>query len=276
MKHKRTLIVLLLALLSGSLAGVSTLRYVRSRPAMAANPAAAGGGTQVVIATRDMPVGTVLGPNDVSVIRWPDRAVPEGYARTVPEVVGRGVITAVRRNEPLLATKLADKAAGGGLPIVIPEGMRAVSIRVDEVVGVAGFVLPSTRVDVLLTIAPDKQDPVTQVILQNMQVLAAGQTIQRDEQGKPMTVTVITLLADPQQAEKLVLASAQGRIQLALRNTLDMKTPPTPGVRVPMLLQVAAEPSSSGRRIVRSSQAATPKSERIEVFRGAVKTLNSF
>lgn len=273
MNRKRTLLFLALALISGTVAGFSALRYMRARPATPTR-AEAVSGTQVAVAARDLPLGTVVGPNDVAMVRWPDGAVPLGYARTVPDVVGRGVITPVSKNEPFLDMKLADKAAGGGLPIVIPEGKRAVSVRVDEVIGVAGFVLPSTRVDVLLTIAPEGQQMITQVVLQNVQVLAAGQAIQRDEQGKPMTVTVITLLVDPLQGEKLVLASTQGRIQLALRNTLDMKNAPVPGVRVPALLSGVVE-SGPTRRIVRPAREGQEKGT-VEVFRGGVRTLKSF
>src|SRR5690606_16244523 len=151
--------------------------------------------------------------------------LPVGYYGSSAEVIGRGLITPVAANEPLMATKLADIESGGGLPIVIPEGMRALSVRVDEVIGVAGFVLPGTRVDVLLTITPPtgtNQIPVTRIILQTIQTLASGQTIQRDADGTPQTVSVVTLLVSPDQAERLALASTEGRIQLALRNTLDM------------------------------------------------------
>ncbi len=142
-----------------------------------------------------------------------------------------------RTNEPILDAKLADAAEGGGLPPLIPPGMRALSVRVDEVVGVAGFVTPQTRVDVILTITPSgSSDARSKVILQNIRALAAGQEIRRDEDGKPMTVTVVTVLVTPEQAEKLVLASTQGRIQMALRNMLDLDEVDTPGERVSGLL----------------------------------------
>ena len=134
--------------------------------------------------------------------------------------------------EPVLESKLADLAAGGGLPPLIPEGMRALSVRVDEVIGVAGFVTPQTRVDVILTMTPiGSDDPVSKVILQNVQALAAGQVIQRNEEGEPMLVTVVTVLVTLEEAEKLVLATNQGRIQMALRNTLDLEEIETPGER---------------------------------------------
>jgi pilus assembly protein CpaB len=190
------------------------------------------------------------------------------------DVVGRGVITPLRINEPLLQTKLAELGSGGGLPITIPAGMRAVSVRVDDVIGVAGFVLPSTRVDVLVTLTPPGSgDARSRVILQNVRAIAAGQQIQRDEDGTPMTVTVITLLVTPEDAEKLVLAAAQGRIQMALHNTLDVDSTNTSGSRVSSLL---TPPSRSAP--VRRTAAPTPEPPPsvIELFRGGVRTLVSY
>src|SRR5439155_16731747 len=115
------------------------------------------------------------------------------------------------------------KDAGGGLPIIIRDGMRAMSVRVDEVIGVAGFVLPGTHVDVLLSLdkGDNRSQSITRTILQNVQILAAGQSVTRDKEGKPQTVSVVTLLVSPEDAELLVLATKEGRLQLALRNTLD-------------------------------------------------------
>ena len=127
-------------------------------------------------------------------------------------------------NEPVLPVKLAAKDAGAGLPAVIPEGMRAVSVRVNEVIGVAGYVLPGTHVDVLATASPTGSgaDTTTKIVLTNVQVLAAGTKMEQDtEQGKPMAVNVVTLLVTPEESERLTLASTEGKIQLALRNPLD-------------------------------------------------------
>jgi pilus assembly protein CpaB len=177
-------------------------------------------------------------------------------------------------NEPLLDSKLAELGSGGGLPITIPPGMRAVSVRVDDVIGVAGFVLPSTRVDVLVTLTPPgSQDTRSRVILQNVQAVAAGQEIQRDEDGTPMTVTVITLLVSPENAERLVLAAAQGRIQMALRNTLDVDSTDTSGSRVSVLMTGPARPAPARRA---AASAPQPPASVIEIFRGGVRTLVSY
>ncbi len=276
MRRRRALFILLLAILSGTAAGYSALRFLQERPTrlIAAEPTRSG--RPVVVATRDLPVGSVVREEDVRLVEWPTDAVPEGYAQSFADVLGRGVITDVRTNEPLLNTKLADMAAGGGLPIIIPEGMRALSVRVDEVIGVAGFVLPETRVDVLLTITPPGGgEPLTRVILQNIKTLAAGQVIQRDPDGQPITVTVVTVLVTPEEAEKLVLAATQGRIQMALRNTLDMQDVETPGARVANLVGGAA---FRGRTVtVRSGQTSGEASSSIiEMYRGGVRTLISY
>lgn len=277
MNRKRTLIVLLLALLSGSLAGYSALRYMRARPQVVQADPRAVSGVQVVVAARDLPLGHILGPNDVTLVSWPGDAVPLGYARTIPEVVGRGLITPVKMNEPLLDSKLADKAAGGGLPIVIPEGMRAVSFKVDEVVQVAGFVVPGTHVDLVLTInPPGETQPVTKIAMQNLQVLTAAQAIQKDAEGKAMPVGVVTVLVTPEQAEKLILATQQGRIQLALRNTLDVKDAKTPGIRPAALLSGTGPAPSRGRAVARGAAAPAPRPNAVEIIQGGVRSLKTF
>jgi pilus assembly protein CpaB len=137
-------------------------------------------------------------------------------------VLGRGVVVSIAKGEFILPGKLAAENAGAGLPSLIPPGMRAVSVRVNEVVAVAGFVVPGTRVDVLLTGNPTgTNEPLTTTVLENVEVLAAGQKLQHSAQGEPQSVPVITLLVSPEDAQKLTMASNEGRIQLALRNPLD-------------------------------------------------------
>ncbi len=277
MRNLRPWLMLLLALASGGLAAYLALRYLRQQtsPLMASEPRAG----QVALATRDLQVGTVLTPQDVKLVEWPGNAMPAGYISSADAAVGRGVIAALRANEPLLDTKLAMKEAGGGLPIAVGEGMRALSVRVDDVVSVAGFVVPGTRVDVLLTIQPPgSNETQTRVILQNMATLAAGQQIQRDKDGRPQTVTVITLLVSPEQAERLTLASNQGRIQLALRNTLDTLTANTPGILASGLLGNSKRASGPRRpnRGPRPVAEAGPAPTIIEGYNGGVRTLLKF
>ena len=231
MRRSRPWLLLVLALGSGALATFLALRYIKqqSQPLLAREPSKA----QVVLAARSLQVGTVIEPEDIKLVSWPGNALPAGYVASASEAVGRGITTPVAENEPLMAVKLASKEAGGGLPIIIKDGMRAVSVRVDEIIGVAGFVLPGTRVDVMVTLdkSPEENRPqaITKTILQNVQTLAAGQQVQRDVEGKPQTVTAITLLVTPDEAELLALAAKEGRIQLALRNPIDTLAAPTAG-----------------------------------------------
>jgi pilus assembly protein CpaB len=165
------------------------------------------------------------------------------------------------------------------MPLIIPEGMRAVSIRVNDVIGVAGFAIPQTRVDVLLTITPPGGDnPITKIVLQNVPMLALDQTIHRDEEGNPIPATVATVLVTPEDAEKLVHAAAQGSIQMALRNVLDLEAITTDGSRVANLLGTTSGGGGGRGRTVRvppTTQADTT-SGIIEVYRGGVRTLISY
>lgn len=281
MRKKRSKwIALVLALVSGGAAGYLAMNYVR-QPLTPAT-ATASQESRVVVASRDLALGSVLTTADVKLVRWPAEAVPPGYATRVEDVVGRGVIQTVSANEPLLASKLADKEAGGGMSITIPEGMRAVSVKVDEVIGVAGFVLPGTRVDVLVTLnaTSEREEISTRVILQNVRALAAGQTIQRDVNGEPQTVTVITLLVTPEQAEQLTLASTEGRIQLALRNMLDTAEVDTEGVQARTLVNgvggiSAPAPAVRTRPVARSSAPAR-QGTTVVTYNGDERTETTF
>src|SRR5919106_6132917 len=210
-RRKRLWVTLSLAATSGLLAAWLSIGYLRSqvRPVLAATPARAE--MTVAVAARDLPVGSYVRGEDVRLVAWPAGHVPAGYARRAEDVVGRGLIVPVVANEPFLSAKLASKDGGGGLPVAIPEGMRAVSVRVDEVIAVAGFVVPGTRVDIVAILAPPgtMTNRTSRVVLQNVLVLAEGQTVQRDEDGKPMTVTVITVLVTPEQAEVLTLSAVE-------------------------------------------------------------------
>jgi pilus assembly protein CpaB len=192
-----------------------------------------------------------LSRGDVRVIDWPANAVPADAIGDPKDVIGRGIVLPVIQNEPILPMKLSSKEAGAGLPPAIPPGLRALSVRVNEVIGVAGYVLPGTRVDVLCTISPTgKQDDMTsKVVLTNVQVLAAGTKIERDtDKGKPVAVSVVTLLVDPEESERLTLAATEGKIQLALRNPLDKTMPMTRGIRPAPLLGFGAPTRTAVQR----------------------------
>jgi pilus assembly protein CpaB len=248
MARMRVTLVLLVALAAGGGLAFGTYRYMKNVPVKTVSLPT----KPVVVAATDLDLGAELRADDLRVIDWPAQSLPMGAFERPDDVVGRGLIMPVIQNEPILPMKLASKEAGSGLPSVIPEGMRAVSVRVNEVIGVAGYVLPGTRVDVVATAEAQGQgDPTTKVVLTNMQVLAAGTKMEQDvERGKPVPVSVVTLLVTPEEAERLTLASTEGKIQLALRNPLDKSAPPTPGVKPGTLLGT-----------VRTAQAAGPRAQ---------------
>src|SRR5438132_5811174 len=238
MARIRVFVVLVLAVTVGGVFAFATYNYVNRIPAKTVTIPT----KQVVVAAADLDIGAELGRDDIRIIDWPANAVPAGAFNDPKDVMGRGLILPVIQNEPILPMKLASKEAGGGLPPAIPAGLRAVSVRVNEVIGVAGYVLPGTHVDVVATVSPTEQrgDMTSKVILTNVQVLAAGTKIDRDtDKNKPMPVSVVTLLVDPEEAERLTLAASEGKIQLALRNPLDRATPATRGIRPAALLGVA-------------------------------------
>src|SRR5262249_42937589 len=176
-------------------------------------------------------------------------------------VVGRGVVAQIFQGEPILENRLASAGSGGGMAATIRPGMRACAVRVDDVVGVAGFVLPGMRVDVLVSGsgpgAAAAQGPRVKTLLQNIEVLSAGGNIQKDAEGKPVQAQVVNLLVTPEQAELLSLASNQTRIQLVLRNPLDTDTPKTPGFAVANLFGDSA-PKPSERPVVVAKKATAP------------------
>ncbi len=179
---------------------------------------------QVIVAAVDLPIGTPLSADDLEISIWPVGALPAGTAMDKEALIGRPLIYPVFKGEPILTAKLALEGSGAGLAAVIDEGMRAVSIRVDEVVAVAGFVVAGTHVDIMLTGNPGAgEERLTQTILEDVLVLAAGQSIQPDAEGKPQTVNVVTFLCTPDDAAKVVLAASEGRIQLVLRNTVEQE-----------------------------------------------------
>jgi pilus assembly protein CpaB len=233
--RSRIFAVLAIAILAGGGLAFATYNMINNQPvkttALPTQP--------VVVAAGDLALGTELTADKLAIVNFPKGKAPEGAFANISDVTGRGLITPIVKNEIILPAKLASKEAGAGLPPIIPEGMRAVSVRVNEVIGVAGYVLPGTRVDVLATASPNDvhADTTTKLILANVQVLTAGTRMEQDEdKGKPMQVTVVTLLVFPEQAERLALASTEGKIQLALRNPLDLGTPETPGIKTAQML----------------------------------------
>jgi pilus assembly protein CpaB len=254
----------------------SSFVYRQFKQATTSKPAA----TQtLVVAATPLPLGARLDPNNLRTITWPANQPVAGMFTRVEECANRALITAVAENEPILESKLAPKEAGAGLPATIPEGMRALSVAVNEVVGVAGFVIPGTMVDVLVTgKSHANQDNVTRTILENVRVLAAGQKIEQDREGKPQTVPVITLLVSPDDAAKLAMASTEGKIQLALRNTIDTKkNDPSPVLEATLFAQPGALPAAQPRSTTKRAVAPPPPQIYVvEVINGTKRENKSF
>ena len=219
-------------------------------------------GVQVIVAAEDLQVGARVEEHDIKVITIPASDLPTSAPRKRSDVLGHGVIVPVSKGEFILPSKLAGENAGSGLPSLIPPGMRAVSVRVNDIVSVAGFVTPGTRVDVLLTGTPvggGNAEPQTTTVLQNVAVLASGHTLERTATGEAQNSAVITLLVSPDDAQRLTLASTEGHIQLALRNPLDTRQEEVP--------------SSNSRGLYKGMASASPEpSTHATVHRAVIKT----
>ena len=275
--RRRSTVVLALALVSGLLAAILANRYLKTQIALA--PASEAVTAMVAVAARDMPGGSVLRPEDVKLIPWPADSRPPDYAETTGTLVGQGLLFPVKANEPLLRSKLSGEQ--GGLAAVIPQGMRAVSVKVDEVIAVAGFVVPGTRVDVIVTMPTNPEQPgSSRVVLQNIRVLASGQSIEQPTEGEPRDASVITLLVTPDDAETLLLASNEGRIQLALRNSMDEAVAITRGASAtPVYRAVSMEEGAPApvRTRAPARAASTPRSGMaVEIYNGSARSVASF
>jgi pilus assembly protein CpaB len=239
--NQRLFSVLIFAFVVSAGASLLLYRLIASRvTANAKQPTA-----QVIVAARNLELGTLIRESDLTTGDW-SGAVPKGALLRKEDVVGRGVMATIYDGEPILENRLAPKGAGAGLAATIPAGMRAFPIRVNDVVGVAGFVVPGMRVDVLISGNPPggsaSSGTVSKTLLQNVEVLSAGQNFQKDAEGKPVQVQVVNVLVTPEQAEVLSLASSETRIQLVLRNPLDTQTAKTPGIALATLYTGAKPP----------------------------------
>ena len=260
-RSRRTALVVGIAVILAAVASLGMYRVVARMPARTTEVKT----VDVVVAQHPLTLGTRLTADHVKVVKWPADSPVAGTFTKVEEVVDRGLIAPVEPNEPLTQTKLAALEAGAGLPPSIPPGMRAVSVKVNEVVGVAGFVVPGTRVDVMVTLTSRKQqseDSVTRVVVSNAQVLTAGTKYDQEKakEGAPIPSTVVTLLVTPEDGERIALAASDGQIMLALRNPLDTAPTTTTGVRTAGLLggQAAAPAAPAKPRVARASAPARP------------------
>jgi len=258
-RNRRTAIVLGVAVLMAATASLGVYRIVAAMPARAAEITT----LDVIVAAHPLKLGTRVTADHVTVVKWPASNPVPGAFTKVEDVVNRGLIATVDQNEPLTETKLAPLEAGAGLPPSIPPGMRAISVKVNEVVGVAGFVVPGTRVDVMVTLSDRQrdQDTLTRVVASNVQVLTAGTRYDQEKakEGTPIPSTVVTLLLTPDDGERVALAASEGQLMLALRNPLDTDPTATKGVRVGGLF--GQPPAPAPKPVSLRAKAAPVKAE---------------
>jgi pilus assembly protein CpaB len=276
MNRNRLLLIGVFALALGALVSYAVYHNLQSRTA-----ADTRAGVDVVVSARDMQVGEKIQENDVKLARMPADSIPPNVFHLMKSAIGRGVILPISKGEFILPTKVAGENAGSGLPSIIPPGMRAVSVRVNEIVAVAGFVLPGTRVDVLLTGNPgSSSEQQTTTVLENVAVIATGQRLEHNSTGDPQSAPVITLLVSPDDAQKLTLASAQGHIQLSLRNPLDTKQQDIDALRSGALYKNAPQPTptpvSTKPHARKVTAPAIPDVYTVEVIRGDKKEETKF
>jgi pilus assembly protein CpaB len=272
--NRRLLTILLIAFVIAGFCAWLVYHLVGGRLA-ASRPVATA---QLVAAAKDIPLGAVITKADLTTITI-DGTAPKGTILKMDDAVGRGVISEIFQGEPILESRLAGIGSGGGLAPTIPQGMRACAVRVDEVVGVAGFVIPGSRVDVLVSGTPPGGNGVqgieTQTLLQNIQVLSAGQDIAKDAEGKPQQVQVVNLLVTPEQAETLSLASNSLKIQLVLRNPLDTQMAKVPPTAMSNIF-VSTAPAPAPRRVAGGGHKPAPKTYSITISNGSKTTEEKF
>ena len=291
MNRTRMIILAVIALVLS--AGVTYLAYRLIAPRLQNQQEM----TNIVVTTAACPPGTRLTEKEVTLASWPKTTAPVGSFTELSSVIGRGVIVQMFPSEPVLESKLAPREAGAGMAVAIPDGMRAVSIQVNDVIGVAGFIQPGSRVDLILTGIPKPgMETASKIVMENLQILATGQNVQQDVNGKPQNVPVVTLLVTPEQAEIITLAVGDGPIRLALRNPMDLKevNPPMAPRSVlwggDMLVaektgsKVSVEAKVKEGKTIRTTRVAPvappppppPKITTVELIMGPSKTTSNF
>ena len=276
MNRSRLLMIGGLALALGLLAAYTVYNKLRTSAGATSNER----GVAVAVAARDIQVGIKLAADDVRMITVPQSAVPPGAFSGTSQILNRGAVLPVAKGDFILPYKLAAVNAGAGLPSLIPPGMRAVSVRVNDVVSVAGFVQPGTRVDVLATGEGSGNDRQTTTVLENVAVIAVGKSLDRNA-SDAQTAPVITLLVSPDDAQKLALVSQEGRIQLSLRNPLDTKKGGIGATRTSSLYLgdtpvVSVAKPKAHKVVVTKIPAPPPGVYQVEMIRGSKRDETKF
>ncbi len=272
--NRRLTTILFLAFVVAAISSYAVYRVAgkQMRPAPQART------TRIVVPSRDLEIGTLIRDVDLTTAEWIG-APPKGTLTSKDAAIGRGVVSEIYQGEPIVDSRLAPAGSGGGMAATIRPGMRACAVRVNDVVGVGGFVLPGMRVDVLISGvrpgAAQAEGPKVRTLLQNIEVLSAGNNIQKDNQGKPVQVPVVNLLVTPQQAELLSLAGNETKIQLVLRNPLDTDTAKTSGIAMSNLFSEGAPAPKTVVKAVPVEKPA-PKPYLVDVLNGGKRTQEKF
>jgi pilus assembly protein CpaB len=266
MRNKRILFVLVGAAAFGLVAAVAVSRYLSNAQALTRDM------RKVVVAKVDVPLGSKLVAEQLTTVQVPDDATPDGAFDTTDKIIGRVVTINIAAREPVTDFKLAPEGSAAGLSAVIPEGYRAMTVKVDDVVGVAGFARPGSLVDVVVVIQPSDnrtsdQGPISKIVLQNIKVLASGQNIDQPKNGDrdAQQVKAVTLQVTPEEAEKLALASTEGKLQLVMRNSIDQDDEQTKGVDKSTLLggeHAAPQPDPGSLKSEQPKQKPMPQAPR--------------
>jgi len=252
MRNKRFFIVLVGALIFGVLAAVSVSKYLSSAQALTKNL------NKIAVAKVPIPLGSKIIPEQIMVVQFPKESTPDGAFENPEKLAGRVAVMNIAAREPITEARLAPEGTAAGLSAIIPEGYRAMTVKVDDAAGISGFIMPGTLVDVVVVIDPREgsgmQDPISKIVLQNIKVLANGQNIDKPkDEREANSVKAVTLQVTPEQAEKLALASSEGKLQLVMRSQIDQGDEQTPGVNKRGLL--------SGEKATQAPEPGSLKSE---------------
>jgi pilus assembly protein CpaB len=263
MRNKRFFIVLVGALIFGVLAAVSVSRYLSSAQAYTKNL------NKIAVAKVAIPLGSKIIPEQIMVVQFPKESTPDGAFDSPEKLAGRVAVVNIAAREPITEARLAPEGTAAGLSAVIPEGYRAMTVKVDDAAGISGFIMPGTLVDVVVVIDPREgsgnQNPISKIVLQNIKVLANGQNIDKPkDEREANSVKAVTLQVTPEQAEKLALATTEGKLQLVMRNQIDQGDEQTTGVdenakRTPEPGSLKSEqPKQEVKAVRRSAPVAKP------------------
>jgi len=286
-KPKTVVIVGIVAVAIAAFASYSLFNYLKGQEARMKEAVATG---QVVVAAEEIPAGATINPVQLKTSDWPQANIPAGSFSSKEQVTGRMALDRYMPGEPITEAKLVPKEGQGGiLSYKIPEGHRAMTVAVDQVAGVAGFISPGNKVDVVLTTTPPGQNqPVSKIVLQDVPVLATGQILEQQKDGKPQVVPTVTMDVTPQDAEKLAIASTQGRLQLVLRRAGDVEPAITSGETVarvmkgtgvakePQRITTSRRPAKPVQKAAREEKVQRPTVVNVEIYRGGKKSVETF